>query len=541
MSLSTRLGVLVIIDGWGINSRQDSNAVTLAPTPFYDSLRKSPITAVGPRVGMPPGAKGSTAVGHEVLSGVSYIHPMLRVSDDIDMGVLHNTLLDALLKKTATLGSALHLMGLVSANREHSDIHHLYAIIRRAVQLEVRKIFIHFFSDGRGTPPFSAVRYAEDLLEKTDSASMGVTGISIATVGGRDITMNRSTGAWYKTLNTYKAIIKGEARKAPDIFSALKEDYDKGITDQYITLRSLGEYRGVSDNDTLLHWNFRKDRARLLMQLLLEPEEKLRDLTGEKGFIRPRSGPDYSSLNFCGLVEYYKNMPCDVLYRDLTQEVSLGHLLEEYGYRQYRVSGADKKHAMKLLSGGSREEPFEHEERIVVPLPEEMRRYVKLYDEKKGAPGFTQDPYAKFPEIELNELTDTTVDLIEKAEGRTFIAVNISNPDMVGHTADLKAGVKAAAAVDGALEKICRAAGRKNAVTVITSDHGNLETIVDDSGNPSTYHTRNPVPLIIPGKENLLADDGSLADVAPTMLYLLEPERKDDIQKKLKGRILIEN
>jgi len=541
--LTDKTGILVIIDGLGLRRDGMDNPVALANTPFIDSFEHIPLTAVGPSVGMPEDAKGSTAVGHEVMSGADYVHPMLRISRDIIDGELRNPVIDKVLEDTAQRRAALHLMGLVSTNREHSDIRHLYAVIRRAVVKNITKIRIHFFSDGRGTPPFSAVRFAEDLLEKTEEIKNENTDIKIATVGGRDITMNRSSDSWYKTEKTFRAIVEGHAERAKDIFKALKEDYNLGITDQYIKVRVLGDYSGAVNGDTLIHWNFRKDRSAMLMQMLAESEEKLKQLTGDKNFrkVKYKKELDFNSLQIAGLVQYYEGMTCPAAYCDIKQEHSLGSLLEEYGYKQFRVSGVDKRLAVILLSGGTRKEPFEHEKRIVVPLPGDMENYKREYEDKKGEEGFTLDPYEKYPEIELPELTKKITELIERASGKTFIIVNISNPDMVGHTANIEAGVKAAEAVDRSLQSIAEAAREKGAYLFITADHGNLEVMETEDGQPSTFHTQNPVPFgIIAPREYKMAAGGCLKDVAPTVLYVMEPRQIEDISEKLKGDILIE-
>jgi len=539
---SRKTGTLIILDGWGISTKKDNNPIALARTPFYDSLKKEKITAVGRKVGMPSDAKGSTAVGHEVLSGAKYRHPMLRISEDIKQGVLINSVLDRRLDKTASKGGALHLMGLVSRNKEHSHIAHLYGIMRRAVQKNIKKVYIHFFSDGRGTPPFSAVRYAEDLIEKAESIGGNKAAIRIATVGGRDMTMNRSTDAWYKTENTYRAVIEGisEDRKE-NIFAALKEDYDKGITDQYVKIRTLGNYEGVSSNDTLIHWNFRKDRAALLMQMFLESENKLRSLTGNARFkrLKHRNNLDYGSLDFLTLVESYNGIKCPVAYPDIKKEHSFGSLLQEYGYRQYRVSGVDKKHALTLLSGGTREKAFENEYRIVVSLNPEMEEYIKEYDKKKGEEGYTLDPYEKFPEIELPRLTDKVIELIKKPDNKKFIIVNISNPDMVGHTGSITAGIRAAESVDRSLAEIYKAARNEGSPLFVTADHGNLEQAVTEEGDVSTFHTKNPVPFSVANMNVEISKGGRLNDVASSLLYLMEPEKKMDILEKLEGNVIV--
>ncbi|MGM0441262.1 MAG: 2,3-bisphosphoglycerate-independent phosphoglycerate mutase [Elusimicrobiota bacterium] len=537
-------GLLVIVDGLGLSKDEDDNPVKFADTPFLDKLNYEKLVAVGPRVGMTEDAMGSTAVGHEVMSGVDYVHPMVRVAKDIKDGVIKNKVIDDIIEKVAARKKALHLMGLVSTNREHSDIRHLYAIMRRAVQKGVEKIYIHFFSDGRGTPPFSGVRFAEDLQMKAEEMASDGTQIKLATVSGRDISMNRSSDSWYKTIKVYRAIIEGIGTREDNIFRAFKKDYEEKITDQYINVRVLGDYKGVSEGDALFHWNFRKDRASMLMKAFLKSEEELKKIVGDKDFKKLKEKDlDYSSLDFGALVEYYKDISCPVAYEDLQQADSLGSMLEKFGYTQYRVSGVDKKQAVVLLSGGSREEPFEHEHRVVVPLPEEMENYMAEYEEKKGEPGFKMNPYEKFPKIELPRLTDKIVEILKKSKPKFFMIVNIANPDMVGHTANKEAAIKAIEKIDDSLKKITEEAEKNNTVVFITADHGNLEDLLTDDDTPSTFHTQNPVPFLIKdqeGKDVKIKKEGCLKDVAPTVLYAMEPEKRKEIKDKLKGEILID-
>ncbi len=261
MKRNPRLGVLLILDGFGSNQAREYNCIALAHTPVYDYLidNHSPynrawhrkefgktysmyLEAVGPVVGMPKGAKGSTAVGHEVISGVECMHPMLRVEKEIKNDVLENPAIDHALQQVFKYGSALHLMGLLSPNREHSDIKHLYAILGRSKQMGIQKIWLHFFSDGRGTPPFSAARYAEDLLDMAEEIfGSDFRGFQITRVGGRDMTMNCSKNSLYKTERAYRTIIEADALREKNIFSTLKKSYEKGITDEYTDLRVLGD------------------------------------------------------------------------------------------------------------------------------------------------------------------------------------------------------------------------------------------------------------------------------------------------------------
>jgi len=561
---------LIIMDGCGIRQEESYNCVALAQTPFLDYLRGSDgryldpeikklvgetssteVVAVGPSVGMPEGAKGSTAVGHEVLSGVDYVHPMYQINSAIKDGVMENNLIDEAIDYTVAMNSTIHLLGLVSNNQEHSHIVHLYAILRRIVQRGGSRIRIHYFSDGRGTPPFSAPRFLEDLtMTAEDIIGDKEVDFKVATIGGRDITMNRSADSWYKTEKTYRAIIEGQGPRMATPEEALKAAYEKNLTDQYVTPTVLGDYEGVDNRDLIIHWNFRKDRGEFLMRMLVDPvtdlTESLRNSPDEtyrdlQRFERWKNRPSlhYDTLHFVGLVEYYRGINCPVAFREPVQDISLGKVLSNHGYHQYRMSGVDKAKAVLLLSGNKVSDPLQGEERITVPLPEDVRSYIKEYDRNKGEIGFKREPYAKYPKLEIENLVEEVVKIIENGDSKTVILVNLCNPDMVGHTGDVSAGIQAMMAVDRALERIVTALRARGGFAIITADHGNIEEMMTEDEEVNTFHTGNKVPLLIVGPPKLdLRDDGSLKDVAPTFLRLLFGREIEEVKNGMKGRLL---
>ena len=560
--------LLVILDGLGVREESEGNAVAQARTPFFDYIsglspgnKEFPATfgpvscttlvAVGPKVGMPEEARGSTAVGHEVLSGVDYRHPIYAVVEGIENGEMKNPVIDDAVKHAVGHNSALHLMGLISDNREHSDIRHLYAILQRAVNLGQKKIWLHFFSDGRGTPPQSGPRYVKELRKKIseitkDSPSCE---IRIATVSGRDLSMNRSALYWTKTESVFHAIIEADAPRRETVEKSLEAAYALGLNDQYVPVEVIGDYQGVENHDSLVHFNFRRDRSEMLMKMLVEPEPKIAEIlrtSGDTSYtdiqefekVEKKRGLDYSTLKVSALVEYYKGIPCPVAFMAEPHEWSLGRFLSERGFRQRFISGVDKTAALRLLNGAERSELYDGQESIMVPLPPDMRQYIRDYDVHKGQPGFEENPYVKYPLVELEELTGVVVEEIEKADGKTFIAVNICNPDMVGHTADMAASIKCVEAIDVSLQKITEQVLKSRGVMLLTADHGNIEELFTD-GEPNTYHTRAKVPFAVLGMpERPLRGDGTLKDVAPTILYLVLGEENPDVKKHLPGRIL---
>jgi 2,3-bisphosphoglycerate-independent phosphoglycerate mutase len=562
---------LIILDGCGLRESRAYNCLALAQTPFLDYLMdndhhidsslediigataSTSLVAVGEPVGMPDGAKGSTSVGHEVLSGAAYEHPMYRISKAInDDGVMENVEIDAAIDYAVEHASTLHLLGLVSNNREHSDIVHLYAIMRRAAQRKIKRVCVHFFSDGRGTPPFSAPRFVEDLTIKAEEI-FGDNGIEflVGTVGGRDITMNRSADTWSKTETAFRAIVEARGPKIENIEEGLREDYDKGLTDQYVSPRVIGDYDGFHNHDSVIHWNFRKDRAEFLMRMLLDPEEDFRrrlmessdETYSENGFqrLKFKSDLDLSTVKTTSLVESYEGIPCPVAFIEPTQDWTMGKFLAHFGINQYRMSGVDKARAVILLSGGKREQPFEGEQRVVLPLPDDVRDYMHNYEEHKGERGFRFEPYAKYPEIELEDLAWALSLKIESESPKTAFLVNFCNPDMVGHTGDVGAGILAMETVDSALKEVVTAVRRQGGLAIITADHGNIEEMMTEDGDPNTFHTGSPVPFVIVGAGNLkLREDGSLRDVAPTVFHLLFGRELDIITQELVGKTLIE-
>ncbi len=558
----------MILDGFGVREESADNAIAHAETPFWDYIsgRIPPsaaladelgpvsyatLVAVGEPVGMPEGAKGSTAVGHEVLSGVDYRHPMFLIQRGIEDGEMKNPVIDDAINYALERGSALHLMGLVSDNREHSDIEHLYAILARAIRLGQKKIRLHFFSDGRGAPPHSGPHFAGELTERIArmTGGDGSFDIRFATLGGRDMTMNRSTQYWTNTVSAFRAIVEADAPRRASVGECFDEAYALGLNDQYVSVAVVGDYAGMENFDSIIHFNFRRDRGEMLMRLFVEPEERLAQMlreSGDEAYVGAsefkkaagKGGLDFSTIRVSGLVEYYKGIGCPVAFRAEEHEWSLGRMLEEYGYRQKFISGVDKAAALKLLNGAEKSGLYPGQESIVVALPEEMARYIGEYDLHKGEPGCEENPYVRYPLVEIEALTETIVKAVAAADVKTFIAVNVCNPDMVGHTGDMDACVKCVEAIDPALLAMARATIDAGGVMVITADHGNIEEIATD-GRSNTYHTRAKVPFAVLGTPRMdLRDDGTLKDVAPTLLWLMLGGERSEVRRRLIGRVL---
>jgi 2,3-bisphosphoglycerate-independent phosphoglycerate mutase len=458
------LVALVILDGWGIAPPGPGNAIELADTPVFDRLwREYPhaqLVASGEAVGLPDGQMGNSEVGHLTIgSGRILDQDLQRVNRAIrDGSLFENEALRAAFER----GENVHLLGLVSHGGVHSHIEHLQALLTFAPE----KTWIHAFTDGRDVSPTSAVR---DLAELPVDR--------IATVAGRYYAMDRDN-RWDRTERALRAIVNGEGEHADDPIAAVQASYDRSITDEFIEPVVIdGRPRLDPERDSAIFFNFRPDRARQL-------SEKLREL-----------GVDLTTMT-----RYRGDFDFPVAFPEHDVEDTLAEVLSQHGVRQLHAAETEKyAHVTYFLDGG-REEPFRGEDRILV----ESARDVPSYDHK--------------PEMSAPELADRVVRAIDD-DGYGFVVVNFANPDMVGHTGDIPAVVRAVETTDACLGRVIDAVQRADGVAVVIADHGNAETLLEPDGvSPLTAHTTNPVPIIVttPGE----VSDGELSDVAPTLLEL---------------------
>jgi 2,3-bisphosphoglycerate-independent phosphoglycerate mutase len=458
------LVALVILDGWGIAPPGPGNAIELADTPAFDRLwREYPhaqLVASGAAVGLPDGQMGNSEVGHLTIgSGRVLDQDLQRVNRAIRDGSLFEN--DAL-RSAFEVGDRVHLLGLVSHGGVHSHIDHLQALLTIAPE----KTWIHAFTDGRDVEPTSAVH---DLAELPADR--------IATVSGRYYAMDRDS-RWDRTDRALRAIVDGEGEHADDPIAAVQASYDRGITDEFVEPVVIdGRPRLDPEHDTAIFFNFRPDRARQL-------SEKLHEL-----------GVDLTTMT-----RYRDDFDFPVVFPEHVVVDTLAELLAVHGIRQLHAAETEKyAHVTYFLDGG-REQPFDGEDRILVESP----RDVPSYDQK--------------PEMSAPEVADRVVRAIDD-DGYGFVVVNFANPDMVGHTGDIPAVVKAVETTDTCLRRVIDAVQRKGGVAVVIADHGNAETLLQPDGvSPHTAHTTNPVPIIVtaPGE----VADGELSDIAPTLLEL---------------------
>ncbi len=496
--------ILTVLDGWGYRAEKNGNAIALARKPAYDELiSKFPNTLIhtsGPYVGLPEGQMGNSEVGHMNMGAGRIVHmDMTR----IDLLVANKQLEKVpLFQQAMQRGKThqLHLMGLLSDGGVHSHIQHLFALLEMAKQYGVQKVFVHCFMDGRDTPPHSGKEFVQQLQKKMRELGVG----QIATLVGRYYAMDRDN-RWERIELAYKAVVHGDAEtRTTDPLAALGKSYTQEVTDEFIKPIVIADGEGQSakpvtqirDEDAVIFYNYRADRARQMSYALAAPDfDKFPDPA------RPKN------LFYVGMTQYDKNWPwLKFVIAPEKMEQILAQVFGALQYKNLRTAETEKYAHVTYFFNGGMEKPFPGEERILVPSPK-----VATYDLK--------------PEMSAQGITDTVVKAIEGQEFDAII-MNYANADMVGHSGKLEAAIKAVEAVDAGLAQIYQALKARfdDAAWLITADHGNAEMMIDPTtGGAHTYHTLNPVPLILVSSEKdlRLRPNGSLRDIAPTMLSAL--------------------
>lgn len=494
--MSKKPVMLMILDGFGIGPDGPGNAVRLAKKPNFDRLISTwPATrlkASGLSVGLPEGQMGNSEVGHlNIGSGRIVYQELTRISKDIDDGGFYkNEALLGAVTNAKENKSAIHLMGLVSDGGVHSHNTHLYALLRLMKNEGIDKVFIHAILDGRDVPPTIGARHVGELQEEIKNIGVG----SIATVSGRYYTMDRDK-RWERTELAYEAIVSGKGPSAADPVKAVEASYEAGKTDEFILptviLRDNKPVALIEDNDSVIYFNFRPDRARQMTRAIMDKDFN--------GFERNKK----VNVHFVTMTEYDKTIEnVQVAYRNDGLKNTLGEYIASKGMSQLRIAETEKYAHVTFFFNGGREVPFENEDRALIPSPK-----VATYDLK--------------PEMSAYEVKD---EVLERIRSRKYdlIILNFANPDMVGHTGVVEAAVKAVETVDICLGEIVEQMLKYDGRVIITSDHGNAEMMIDtDNGGAFTAHTTNEVPLILVGKKDIKLRTGILADLAPTILELL--------------------
>lgn len=490
--------VLIIADGWGLTDEKEGNAVACANTPnickFLSLYPHTTLDASGEDVGLPGGQMGNSEVGHlNIGAGRIVYQELTRISKSIrDGDFYNNTVLTDAVNNALKNNSALHLMGLLSDGGVHSHITHLFALLEMARKRRLEKVYIHCFMDGRDTSPTSGVEYVRQLEDKIKELGVG----RIATVIGRYYAMDRDR-RWERVRQAYRAMVLGEGLKAKSALAAVRDSYSREKTDEFILPTVIEDGPGnplatVRDGDSIIFYNFRPDRAREITRAFVDGEFD--------GFDRPGDRP---RVFFVCMTQYDKTIEAPVAFRPQKIVNTLGEVLSGKKIKQLRLAETEKYAHVTFFFNGGVEPPNEGEERILVPSPK-----VATYDLK--------------PEMSAPEVTGTALEQLAQDKYKVII-MNYANPDMVGHTGNLEAAVKAVETVDSSLGRLVEAVLGRDGVVIFTADHGNAERMKDETGEPFTAHTVDPVPFILIGNDvsGLKLRKGRLEDIAPTMLDLL--------------------
>ena len=502
--------MLMILDGFGINPNEKGNAVAIANTPNIDKLKKTwPTTIIhtsGLDVGLPEGQMGNSEVGHtNIGAGRIVYQDLTRITKSIQDGDFFSIkeFSDAIdnCKKN---NSNLHIMGLLSDGGVHSHIRHLVALLEFAKRKDFENVYVHCFMDGRDTPPTSGEGYIAKLEEKMKEKGVG----KIATIEGRFYAMDRDK-RWNRVKEAYDAMVNGVGEEATSALGAIEASYQKEVFDEFVkpTVICNGDspVATIKDNDSVIFFNFRPDRAREITRTLVDKD--FNEFETKK-----------MNLFFVCFTQYDETMPnVKIAFKPETLVNTFGEYISKKGLKQLRIAETEKYAHVTFFFNGGEEKEYEGEDRILVPSPK-----VETYDLK--------------PEMSALEVTDKVVEAINSGKYDSII-LNYANPDMVGHTGSLEAAVKAVETIDGCVGKVVEAIEKQNGVLIITADHGNAEQMIDyKTGEPQTAHTTNPVPLILVGLEGVKLKEGKLADLAPTMLDIMGLEKPQEMT----GESLIE-
>ncbi len=505
--------MLVIMDGWGWREEIEGNAIRLANTPnldsFYEEYPFTLLKASGKAVGLPEGQMGNSEVGHLNLGAGRIVYQDLtRINMAIEDGSFYkNRVLIELMEAVKENHSVLHLLGLVSDGGVHSQMEHLFALLKLAKKIGLQQVCVHAFLDGRDTDPHSGITYLKQLQEEMKKIALGC----ICSLIGRYYAMDRDK-RWDRIEKAYRCLVYGEGRKATDPLKALQESYDAGETDEFVKpvviLDKNGEPKPrISDGDGVIFFNFRADRARELTMAFTQKDFSEFDVSD-----RPKL------VGFVTMTQYDKNFDLPVAFLPQRLEHILGEEVSNGGLLQFRIAETEKYAHVTYFFNGGEETPFPGEDRLLIPSP----RDVATYDQK--------------PEMSAYEVAEALLERI-KEDKYHLIVVNFANGDMVGHTGVLEAAIKACEVVDECVGKITDAWLSLGHAAIVTSDHGNAEMMLTPDHSIFTAHTNFPVPLYLldDTRKDVHLHKGILADVAPTILHMMGLP----IPKEMTGKVLI--
>jgi len=504
-TMNNKLVALIILDGFGVNTRDDGNAIKAAHKPNLDRIfAEYPNTLVhtsGMDVGLPRGQMGNSEVGHTNIGAGRIVYQELtRITKSIEDGDFFDKkeFLDAV-ENCKKNNSKLHLFGLLSDGGVHSHNTHLYALVELAQKHGLKDVYIHCFFDGRDVPPDSAKGYVEELEAKLSEIGTG----KIASVMGRYYAMDRDN-RWERVKLAYDAMVLGQGVAVSSAGQAVEESYAKEEYDEFVkpavVMENGNPTATISANDSVIFFNFRPDRAREITRTFVDPDFK--------GFERPNG---FFPLYFVCMTQYDKTMPNVVVaFKPESLTNTFGEYISRLGYKQLRIAETEKYAHVTFFFNGGVETVYEGEDRALIPSPK-----VATYDLK--------------PEMSAYEVAEEAVKRINSKQYDVII-LNFANPDMVGHTGVFNAAKAAIEAVDTCIGKVVAAVQEQDGVALITADHGNAEQMVDyETGGPFTAHTTNVVPLIGVGLGNWRLKEGRLADLAPTMLDIMGISKPEEM------------
>lgn len=492
--------LLMILDGWGIGPAEKSNAIYSTPTPYWDSLLEkyphSQLMACGEDVGLPNGQMGNSEVGHLNIGGGRVVYQdLVKINKAIaDGSIRKNPEIVKAYTYAKETGKGLHIMGLTSTGGVHSSLDHLFALCDIAKEYGLEKVFIHCFMDGRDTDPESGKGFVADV-ERHCAESAGV----VSTIIGRYYAMDRDK-RWERIKVAYDQLVNGEGKQSDNMTQAIQESYDEGVTDEFIKpiVNSTVDGR-IKEGDVVIFFNYRNDRAKEITIALTQqdmPEQGMTTISGLQYFCMTPYDASFTGVNILFPKENVTN--------------TLAEYLSSKGKKQLHIAETEKYAHVTFFFNGGREEPFEGEDRILVPSPK-----VATYDLK--------------PEMSAYEVKDKLVAAIGEQK-YDFIVVNYANGDMVGHTGVYDAIQKAVVAIDQCVNETVEAAKKAGYEVIIIADHGNADHAVNADGTPNTAHSLNPVPCIyVSENKQAHVKNGRLADVAPSILQIMGLEQPADM------------
>ena len=520
---------LLILDGWGLAPPGPGNALALAKTPNFNRLwagfPHTQLLASGEAVGLPRGEDGNSETGHLNLgAGQIVFQDLPRINMSIADGIFYKIpafkqVADHVRKNK----SCLHLLGLMGAGGVHSSLEHLFALLNFAKKEELAKVWLHLFTDGRDSPPTSAAVYIGKIQETIKKDGVG----KIATLIGRYFAMDRDYH-WERTQKAYDLLTLGKGTVSDSFSEVIKRSYREGKTDEFLEPILLDKNGLIADNDGIIFFNFRIDRPRQLTKALVCPDfetmviKKIFDPYAEKYGLKQYQVPDLTTtfqrekilknLFFVTMTQYEKGLPVAVAFPPEPVKLPLARILAEKNIRQLHLAETEKERFVTYYFNGQREKIFAGEERVEIPSPN-----VPTYDQK--------------PEMSAPQLTGELIKRL-RADDYGFVIANYANPDMVGHTGVLSAGIKACETVDQCLGRVVAAVVDAGGTLVVTADHGNIEEMINlQTGQVDTEHSSNPVPFIVAdqniGRQGQTLSRGILADVAPTILNLMNIEKPE--------------